>query len=64
MASFDKAIEVDPRHEHAHFNKGIVLYYDVGFQDEGLKIWQELSKINPNFRTPEGTTITDLLKNR
>ncbi len=64
IASFNKAIEVDPRHEHAHYNKGIVLFYDVGFQDEGIKIWRELSKINPNFRTPDGGTITDLLKNR
>ncbi len=64
IASFDKAMEVDPNHEHAHFNKGIVLYYDVGFQDEAVKIWQELSKINPNFRTPDGSTITGFLKNR
>lgn len=64
IASFNKAIEVDPRHEHAHYNKGIVLFYDVGFQDEGVNIWRELSKINPNFRTPDGGTITDLLKNR
>jgi len=64
IASFDKAIEVSPSHEHARYNKGIVLYYDVGFQDEGVKVWQELSKINPNFRTPDGRTITDLLKNR
>jgi len=64
ISSFDKAMEQDPRHEHARFNKGIVLYYDVGFQDEGIKVWQELSKINPNFRTPDGNTIEDLLKNR
>ncbi len=64
IASFDKAMELDPRHEHARYNKGIVLYYDVGFQDEAVKVWQELSKINPNFRTPDGGTITDLLKNR
>jgi len=64
ISSFDKAMELDPRHEHALFNKGIVLYYDVGFQDEGVKVWQELSKINPNFRTPAGTTIMDLIKKR
>lgn len=64
ISSFDKAIEIDPKHEHARFNKGIVLYYDVGFQDEGAKVWQELNKMNPTFRTPDGKTITDLLKNR
>lgn len=64
ISSFDKAIELDPRHEHSRFNKGIVLYYDVGFQDDGVKEWEELSKINPNFRTPDGNTIADILKNR
>ncbi len=63
IASFNKAIEVDPRHGDSRFNKGIVLYYDMGFQDEGMKAWQELSKINPNFRTQDGRTITDFLKN-
>ncbi len=64
ISSFDKAVEFDPKHEHARFNKGVVLYYDVGFQDEALKVWEELNKINPNFRTPDGSTIADLLKNR
>lgn len=62
IASFDKALELNPRHEQARFNKGIVLYYDVGFRDEAVKIWRELSKINPNFRTPDGRTIREFLE--
>ena len=61
IASFDKALEMNPRHEHARFNKGIVLYYDVGFRDEAVKIWRELSDINPNFRIPDGRTIREFL---
>lgn len=61
IASFDKAIEINPRHEQARYNKGVVLYYDVGFQDEAVKTWRELSEINPNFRIPDGRTITELL---
>ncbi len=61
IASFDKALEMNPRHEHARFNKGIVLYYDVGFRDEAVKIWRELSDINPNVRIPDGRTIRELL---
>lgn len=64
IVSFDKALEINPRHEHARFNKGVVLYYDAGFQDEAVKVWQELSKINPNFRIPDGRTIKELLENR
>ena len=65
IASFEKAMEVDPRHEQSRYNKGRVLYDDMGSQDEAVKVWQELSKINPNYRIDnEGTTITDFLKNR
>jgi len=61
IAHFDKAMEINPRHEQARYNKGVVLYYDVGFRDEAVKIWRELSQINPNFRLPDGRTITELL---
>ncbi len=64
VASFEKAMELDPRHEHSRFNKGLVLYDDMGFQDEALIVWQELEKINPNYRTSDGSTLTDYLKNR
>lgn len=65
IASFDKAIEVNPRHEQSRYNKGRVLYDDMGFQDEALKVWEELSKINPNYRVDEkGRTIMDLIKKR
>ncbi len=65
IASFEKAMELDPRHQQSRYNKGRVLYDDMGFQDEAVKVWQELSKINPNYRIDnEGTTKTDFLKNR
>jgi len=64
VASFDKAMELDPRHEHSRYNKGLVLYYDIGFQDEAYKVWWELSKINPNYRISDVRTITDVLNNR
>ncbi len=65
VASFEKAMELDPRHEQSRFNKGLVLYEDMGFQDEGIKVWKELSKINSNYRiNQEGATIADFLKNR
>lgn len=63
IVSFDKALELNPKHEQALFNKGIVLYYDVGLRNEGIKIWQELSEINPNFRTSGRITIKELLEN-
>ena len=63
IASFEKAMEVNPSHEPSRYNKGRVLYDDMGFQDEAVKVWLELSKINPNYRTEDGRTISDLIKN-
>ena len=62
ISSFDKAIELDSRHEQAYFNKGIVQLHDLGNREAALQIWQELIKINPNFRTPTGQTIKELVE--
>jgi tetratricopeptide (TPR) repeat protein len=62
ISAFDKAIELNPQHEQARFNKGIVLLHDLGNRDAALQIWQELIKINPNFRTPTGQTIKELVE--
>ena len=62
ISSFDKAIELNPQHEQARFNKGIVQIYDLGDRDAAVQTWQELVKINPNFRTPMGQTIKEFLE--
>ncbi len=62
ISSFDKAIELDPRHEQAYFNKGIVQLHDLGDREAALQTWQELIKINPDFRTPAGQTIKELVE--
>jgi cytochrome c-type biogenesis protein CcmH/NrfG len=62
LSSFDKAIEIDPQHEQARFNKGIVQFHDLGNRDAARQTWAELMKINPNFQTPTGQTIKDLIE--
>lgn len=62
VSSFDRAIELDPQHEQARFNKGIVLYYDLGNREAAMQTWQELIKINPNFRAPGGQTLKELME--
>jgi len=62
VSSFDKAISLNPQHEQARFNKGIVLLHDMGDRDAALQTWQELIKINPDFRTPTGQTIKELVE--
>jgi hypothetical protein len=34
----------------------------MGDRDAALQTWQELIKINPNFRTPTGQTIKELVE--
>ena len=62
IVSFDKAIELNPRHEQARYNKGVVLYYDLEKREEAKQTWRELMQINPNFRTPSGQTIKEILE--
>lgn len=62
ISSFDKAISLNPQHEQARFNKGIVLLHDIGDREAALQTWQELIKINPDFRTPTGQTIKELVE--
>lgn len=62
ISSFDKAIALNPQHEQARFNKGIVLLHDLGDRDAAMQTWQELIQINPNFRTPTGQTIKELVE--
>ncbi len=63
IESFDKAIQMDPTHEPARFNKGIVLLYDLDKPDEAIASWEELLRINPQARTGNGEPIGDFIKN-
>ena len=62
ISSFEKAIELEPQHEQARFNKGIVQFYDLGNRDAALQTWQELIEINPNFITTSGQTIKEFVE--
>ncbi len=62
ISSFDKAVEIDSQHQQARFNKGIVLFHDLGNRDAARKAWEELLKINPDFRTPTGQTLKELIE--
>lgn len=63
IESFDKAIQVDPVHEPARFNKGIVLLYDLNKPEDAIAAWEELLKINPQARAAGGESIQDFINN-
>lgn len=61
LASFEKAIALDPKHEHARFNRGVVLIFDLDRKEEGLAAWRELLAMNPNVRAPNGQLLSDII---
>ena len=58
---FSKALSIDPKHEIAHFNTGIVLYHDLKKTQEGLDAWRRLITLNPQAKTPRGDLVSDMI---
>ncbi|UCH21864.1 MAG: tetratricopeptide repeat protein [Deltaproteobacteria bacterium] len=61
IKAFDKAIEINPRHEISRFNKGIVLLHDLNDQENAIRAWEELIKINPIAMAPTGQSVDQLV---
>jgi cytochrome c-type biogenesis protein CcmH/NrfG len=62
VESFDQAISAAPEHVMSRFNKGIVLLYDLGDKAGTITAWEGLVRIAPQFKSPSGELITDLLQ--
>ena len=62
IEAFEKAVRIDPKHEIARFNKGIVLLHDLNDREGALKVWQDLVNINPAAMTPSGKPLAELIK--
>jgi len=58
---FDKASSMDPSHEPSRLNKGIVLMFDLGKDEEAIKTWEALLTVNPNAKTANGGSVADFL---
>ena len=59
---FNKVISINPSHEQSHFNKGIVLRYDMNDREGAIKAWEELLKLNPNAQAPNGIPVSEAIK--
>ena len=59
---FKKTLEIEPGHPVALFNTGIVFYYDLHDAAGARKAWDELLKTHPDAKAPDGTPVTELLK--
>ena len=62
VRSFERAMQIDPTHEMSRFNKGVVLFYDLREKQGAIDAWEELVKINPQFRDPNGKLVTELIR--
>lgn len=58
---FDEALKVSPGFQQALFNKGVVFFNDLNKKDDAMKAWNELLLVNPDARSPEGTTVKEMV---
>ena len=61
LASFDAALKLNPRHENALYNKGVVLLHDTGDKAGATKAWAQLPEVNPKAKTPDGRPLADIV---
>lgn len=61
VEAFDKALQASPGFEQALFNKGIVLYNDLGDTAGAFSVWKELVLVNPGARTPNGGLVSEMI---
>ena len=61
IKAFDKAAEVDPKHETSRFNKGIVLMHDLQDIQGAIEAWEGLLQINPIAMAPNGQSIDQMI---
>lgn len=62
VACFDKARRIQPDHRISLYNKGVVLYFDLHRHEEGIKAWEELLALDPDQKTPNGSPLSDLIR--
>lgn len=61
IAAFDRAIAINPNHPTARFNRGIVQLYDLKDREGAIKTWEELVKLHPDAKAPNGQPVTEII---
>ncbi len=62
IESFDKAREVDAKHEPSRLNKGIVLLFDMNDPTGAIASWEELLSLNPEAKMTDGTGVREFIE--
>jgi cytochrome c-type biogenesis protein CcmH/NrfG len=61
LECFDTALKLDPRHQNALFNKGVVQLHDLQDRAGALGTWERLLKLNPAAKDPGGRLVQSLV---
>jgi len=61
LESFDAALKLDPRHENALYNKGVVQLHDAKDRAGALATWEKLAAANPQAKNPDGRLVRDMV---
>ena len=61
IATFDRALAINPDHATARFNRGIVQLYDLKDRDGAIKTWEELVKLHPDAKAPNGQLVSEII---
>ncbi len=61
LKAFEEAEKINPAHKTSNFNKGIVLYHDLGKKGEAIEVWRDLSINYPLYRMPDGQLLSEFL---
>ncbi len=61
LASFKKAVSINPDHPTARFNSGIVLLYDMKDRDAAIQTWKELVQLHPDAKAPNGQLVSEII---
>lgn len=62
LSCFDKALAINPENAITLFNKGVVLYYDIGKKDEALQCWRAVLQLQPEFRINDRRLLRELIE--
>jgi tetratricopeptide (TPR) repeat protein len=63
IKAFDRAIQANPRQEAPYFNKGVVFLHDLKDQNEAIKAWEDLVRINPMAKVQSGELVMEIIEN-
>ncbi|NLX19170.1 MAG: tetratricopeptide repeat protein [Desulfobulbus sp.] len=58
---FDQVLQINPQHEQARFNKGVVLFTGLHDQQAALNEWKTLLKYHPMAAAPSGKLVGELV---